>query len=36
MVKWHKFPHDQKAITYAGAALKKNWDALSLVVSDPI
>ena len=28
MSKWMKFPHDQKAITYAGDALKKNWDAL--------
>jgi len=28
MAKWTKFPHDQKAITYAGDALKKNWDAL--------
>ncbi len=28
MAKWNKFPHDQKAITYAGDALKKNWDAL--------
>lgn len=28
MAKWSKFPHDQKAITYAGDALKKNWDAL--------
>jgi tetratricopeptide (TPR) repeat protein len=28
MAKWNKFPHDQKAITYAGEALKKNWDAL--------
>lgn len=28
MAKWSKFPHDQKAITYTGDALKKNWDAL--------
>ena len=28
MAKWNKFPHEQKAITYAGDALKKNWDAL--------
>jgi len=28
MAKWNKYPHDQKAITYAGDALKKNWDAL--------
>ena len=28
MSKWMKFPHDQKAITYAGDALKKNWGAL--------
>jgi len=28
MSKWSKFPHDQKAITYAGDALKKHWDAL--------
>ena len=28
MSKWMKFPHDQKAITYAGDALKKNWDVL--------
>lgn len=28
MSKWSKFPHDQKAITYAGDALKKNWAAL--------
>lgn len=28
MAKWNRFPHDQKAITYAGEALKKNWDAL--------
>lgn len=28
MAKWSSFPHDQKAITYAGDALKKNWDAL--------
>ena len=28
MTKWNKFPHDQKAITYTGDALKKNWEAL--------
>jgi tetratricopeptide (TPR) repeat protein len=28
MAKWNKFPHDAKAITYSGDALKKNWDAL--------
>lgn len=28
MAKWNKYPHEQKAITYAGDALKKNWDAL--------
>jgi tetratricopeptide (TPR) repeat protein len=28
MAKWSKYLHDQKAITYAGDALKKNWDAL--------
>lgn len=28
MAKWSKFPHEQKSITYAGDALKKNWDAL--------
>lgn len=28
MAKWNKYPHDQKAITYAGDVLKKNWDAL--------
>ena len=28
MAKWAKFPHDQKAILYAGEALKKNWDTL--------
>ena len=28
MAKWNKFPHDQKAITYAGDTLKKNWEAL--------
>ncbi len=28
MAKWNKFPHDQKAITYAGDALKRNWEAL--------
>lgn len=28
MAKWSKYPHDQKAITYAGDALKKHWDAL--------
>lgn len=28
MAKWSKYPHDQKAITYAGDSLKKIWDAL--------
>ncbi len=28
MAKWTAFPHDTKAITYAGDALKKNWDTL--------
>ena len=28
MAKWTAFPHDQKAITYAGDALKKNWEGL--------
>ena len=28
MAKWNKFPYDQKSITYAGDALKKNWEAL--------
>ncbi|MEP7156976.1 MAG: hypothetical protein ABI905_14450 [Betaproteobacteria bacterium] len=28
MAKWTAFPLDQKSITYAGEALKKNWDAL--------
>jgi tetratricopeptide (TPR) repeat protein len=28
MAKWTKTPVDAKAITYAGDALKKNWDAL--------
>ena len=28
MAKWNKYPHDQKAITYAGDVLKKSWDAL--------
>lgn len=28
MAKWNKFPHDQKAITYAGDALKQHWEAL--------
>ena len=35
MAKWHKFPHDQKAITFAGAALKKNWDALHKSDGEP-
>ena len=35
MAKWNKFPHDQKAITYAGDALKKNWDALHKGDSEP-
>lgn len=28
MAKWNKYPHDQKAITYAGDALKKHWESL--------
>jgi tetratricopeptide (TPR) repeat protein len=28
MAKWTAYPHDQKPITYAGEALKKNWAAL--------
>lgn len=28
MAKWNKYPHDQKAITYAGDALKKHWENL--------
>ena len=35
MAKWHKFPHEQKAITYAGEALKKNWDALHKGDNEP-
>ena len=35
MAKWNKFPHDQKAITYAGDALKKNWDALHKGDNEP-
>ena len=35
MAKWHKFPHDQKAITYGGDALKKNWDALHKGDNEP-
>ncbi len=35
MSKWMKFPHDQKAITYAGDALKKNWDALHKGDNEP-
>ncbi len=35
MAKWHIFPHDQKAITYAGDALKKNWDALHKGDNEP-
>ena len=26
--KWKAFPHPAKAYTYAGEALKKNWDRL--------
>lgn len=33
--KWTKFPHEQKAITYAGEALKKNWDALHKGDNEP-
>ena len=35
MSKWMKFPHDQKAITYTGEALKKNWDALHKSDNEP-
>jgi tetratricopeptide (TPR) repeat protein len=35
MAKWNKFPHDQKAITYAGDALKKNWEALHKGDNEP-
>ena len=35
MAKWTKFPHDQKSITYAGDALKKNWDALHKGDNEP-
>ena len=35
MAKWNKFPHDQKAITYAGEALKKNWDGLHKGDNEP-
>jgi tetratricopeptide (TPR) repeat protein len=35
MAKWNKFPHDQKAIIYAGDALKKNWDALHKGDNEP-
>lgn len=35
MAKWNKFPHDQKAITCAGDALKKNWDALHKGDNEP-
>src|SRR5512139_3419979 len=26
--KWHPFPHPDKAYTYAGESLRKNWDRL--------
>jgi tetratricopeptide (TPR) repeat protein len=35
MAKWNKYPHDAKGITYAGDALKKNWDALHKGDSEP-
>lgn len=35
MAKWNKFPHDQKAITYTGDALKKNWSALHMGDNEP-
>ena len=35
MAKWNKFPHEQKSITYAGEALKKNWDALHKGDNEP-
>lgn len=28
MAKWNPYPHDAKAVTHAGDALKKHWDAL--------
>lgn len=33
--KWSAFPYDQKAITYAGEALKKSWDALHKGDNEP-
>lgn len=35
MAKWNKFPHEQKAITYAGDALKKNWHVLHQGDNEP-
>ncbi len=35
MAKWNKFPHDQKAIMYAGEALKKNWNTLHQGDNEP-
>lgn len=35
MAKWNKYPHEQKSITYAGDALKKNWDALHKGDNEP-
>ncbi len=35
MSTWMKFPHDQTAVTYAGEALKKNWDALHKSDNEP-
>lgn len=35
MAKWLKFPHDQKAILYAGDALKKNWATLHQGDNEP-
>lgn len=35
MAKWNKFPHDQKAITFTGDALKKNWDGLHKGDNEP-
>lgn len=33
--KWNKYPHDQKAITYVGDSLKKNWDQLHKGDNEP-
>lgn len=36
MAKWSKYPHDQKAITYAADALKKIWGALHKGDGEPM